>query len=164
MKLNQILRKQSGFTAVELLVGIVIVAIVGVAAASVVTQTFGDTAFSNNRMTAINTLRNAGDWLTRDLRTAEVPVTLISSCPRMTWHDYDTGELRTVIYSKSGTNLLRSYQEGTGTPSVITVAQNITSIASINYYDGSTGVTLTAAVGDATESRSYIVMPRNIVQ
>jgi prepilin-type N-terminal cleavage/methylation domain-containing protein len=68
---RRIIGKQGGFTAVEMLIGVAIIGIIGAAIATSVTQVFSGSNTSSNQMTAINNVRNAGDWIVRDAEQAQ---------------------------------------------------------------------------------------------
>lgn len=69
--LQRKMNNQSGFTAIELLAAIALTGIIGGAIAMGITQTFSGNMLSNNQKTAINNVRNAGDWLVRDVQQAQ---------------------------------------------------------------------------------------------
>jgi len=130
-----IIRKQSGFTAVELVIGILIIGIIGTATATTVTQVFSGSSLSSNQMTAINNVRNAGDWITLDAQQARpkesIPGSgelLSTATPpnneiQLIWYDYyptycnnDTCKKGyRVIYTipEGTTNLQRTVETGT---------------------------------------------------
>lgn len=158
-------KKQSGFTAIEMLIGIAILGIIGVAIALSITQTFRGTTLSNDRMTAINNVRNAGDWITLDTRMA-TEVTITDNCPTITWSDFESPDSQHIVaYSLSGTDLRRSHQVDDGTISVITVAQNLdpTNPITSEFINGELTVTVTSTVGSTSEIRTFVIIPRNMI-
>lgn len=160
--LKSIYKTQLGFTAIELLVGVALIGLIGAAAATGVAQIFNGSSLSTNRMVTTNNVRNAGDWIARDARMAE-SVTIVDNCPTIIWHDYDTSDLHTLIYSMSGTDLIRSHQIAANAPTVTTVAQNITAITS-GVTNGRLTVTITATVKSTSETRTFTIVPRNSLQ
>ena len=148
--LNRINKRQSGFTAVELLIGVALIGIIGGAIATTVAQTFSGSSLSSQQMTAINNVKNAVDWITRDTEQARPKESapgsgeLFAATPpddtiTLIWYDYTnypTKQWYRVTYTiPSGTkNLQRTldvgdYSTGTWTSGQpIIVAQNITSV------------------------------------
>ena len=62
---------EKGFTYVELLVAITIVALVSGAAAIAIFQIFKGTERNNNYMTAVRQVHNAGYWISSDVQMAQ---------------------------------------------------------------------------------------------
>ena len=62
---------EKGFTAIELLVAITIIALIGSATATATFQVFKGTERSNNHMTAVRQVHNAGYWISRDAQMAQ---------------------------------------------------------------------------------------------
>lgn len=161
-------REQNGFTAIEMLVGVTIIGVIAVALTTGITQVFSGSSSSSDHMTAINNVRNAGDWISHDARMAENNIIITSNLPSMHWTFYnplsgDPPSVYDVIYTLSGTDLVRSYTVDSGTPQVITVAQYIT-IDSAVFSGNTFTITLTATVGSATETRTFAISLRNLPQ
>jgi prepilin-type N-terminal cleavage/methylation domain-containing protein len=166
--------KQSGFTAVEMVIGVVIIGLVGAALAVVITQTVSGNILTSDRMTAVNNVRNAVDWISQDARMVknsiqtDVPGILM----RIEWEDYapPNGEppfTYRVDYALTGTSLSRHYVVMEG-PVItidknIMVAENITSIIP-TFIGTELTVSITAAVNTASETRTFTINMRNIPQ
>lgn len=154
-----------------MVIGVAIVAIIGAAVVVGITQVFRGSTSSSDRMTAINNVRNAGDWITQDARMSLGSVTIspVDHCPSMSWTYYDplTSDPPTsfsVVYTLSGTaDLVRSYTVGMGAPSVITVARNIT-VNSATFSTNNFTITLTATAGSVSETRTFSDALRNLPQ
>ncbi len=108
--------KQRGFTLLELAIGIAIIGIIVAPVTMSILQVIRGTGLSNNRMTAVNNLRNAGDWLSREaLMTKKLlwkdqdSGNLLLTPLTLTWVDYGVGgETHKVVYSIAGGELSRS--------------------------------------------------------
>jgi prepilin-type N-terminal cleavage/methylation domain-containing protein len=128
------LKSQRGFTLFELLISLVIAAIVAVAAGTTVAQVVTSSNISNNNMTALNNVRAAGEWLSRDGRNAQTCDSTFSLTPSsgaltMTWTDY-SGVLNTAVYIISSDNtLVRTYTHGAGPAQTTTVATHMTAVS-----------------------------------
>ncbi len=64
-------RAEKGFTNIELIVAITIMALVGIAAAAAIFQIFQGNERNNNYMTAVRQVQNAGYWISRDTQMAQ---------------------------------------------------------------------------------------------
>jgi prepilin-type N-terminal cleavage/methylation domain-containing protein len=63
-------RKEIGYTIIELLIAVSIMALASVAAGMAMYQVFGGTEDNNNNMTALHQVQNAGYWISRDAQMA----------------------------------------------------------------------------------------------
>jgi len=116
-------QNQSGFTMVEMLIALAIVAVVSVAISVTILHVFQDPEKSNQRLEAINNVQNAADWISRDARNAGNAETVTfdsDNCPTFTWYDYGYDEnsddadahKTTVRYYYDGDKLMREYTYG----------------------------------------------------
>jgi len=151
---------QKGFTLIELLIVIAITGIIGAAATMAVRQILIGTVLSNDQNTAINQVRNAGYWISRDALMAQS----VNDTPEdskfleLTWQEWDGNTTHTVSYNYTleyGT-LWRNYD---GQPMFI--AEHIEAGITDCHWDGEVlTVNITAQVGDKTETRTFQVKPR----
>ena len=168
--LKRLSRSQKGFTLVELMIVIALTGIISTAAAMSIHQVLTGTALSNDLNTAINQVRNAGYWISRDAQMAQ-SVDHNPGDPKffeLTWTDWDDSELHTISYSlesiPAGLNKLkRSETDNNGTTQTF-IAQHIKSKeegVTWCQWDGEVlTVTITAQVGGKTETRTFQVKPR----
>lgn len=170
---------EHGFTLIELLIATAIVALIAGAAGAATLQLFASTKRSNDHMTAVRQVQNAGYWISRDALMAENVV--IGDDPEteellefltLTWTEWDFEAVSTyhsVIYSfdLSGEigKLIRTHSSDE--PDVQTL------VAEYIYYDpGEPGTTeatydssvltvqIAAAIGEAKEVKEYRVWRR----
>lgn len=172
--LRILLKKQSGFTAIEMVIGVVIIGLIGAALAVVIAQTVSGNILSSDRMTAINNVRNAVDWISQDARMVKNSIILGDPIilMRIEWEDYapPNGEppfTYHVDYRLNGTNLERHYWVMEGPVSTIEsniiVAENISSITP-TFIGTELTVSVTATVNSAIETRTFSIVMRNIPQ
>ena len=140
----------------EMLIGVAILGIITAATATSVAQVFTGSRSSSNQMTAINNVRNAGDWIVRDAQQARAKESVIGSgmltatAPppdneiKLIWYNYDpsypTKKWYRVIYTipAGTTDLQRTEDIGTysngvfvptpNTSQTVIVARNVTSV------------------------------------
>ena len=165
MKPKKLSRGQKGFTLIELLVAIALTGIIGTAAAMSIHQVLTGSALSNDLNTAINQVRNAGYWISRDALMAQsVNITGASDFPlTLTWTDSD-GHMHQVVYTLDTPDELKQLRrrETIDTQeTTITVSRYIDTGNTSCYWDGKAlTVNITAEVGDTTETRTFQVKPR----
>ena len=181
-------RSERGFALVEILVVMAIVALIGSAASMATSQVITGTKRSNDHMTAIRQVQNAGYWISRDVLMAQSiaagddPETAeIVEFITLNWTDWDEGKKKDskyhlVTYSfedmADGIGKLKRqyliYEDGKEKGNEVTL------IAEYIYYDpdnpasssfspepdGRWILTIQARKGTATETREYEVDPR----
>jgi len=170
--LKRLESSQRGIGLVELIIAIAITGIIGAAATMALHQVLTVPTISNDQNTAINQVRNAVHWISRDALTAQT----INDNPgdpkflELTRMDLDDNELHTITYSlesmPGGLNKLnRSETDNSGTTET-TIAQYIEPKAANvtdcrwEESDKVLTVTITAKVGGKTETRAFQVKPR----
>ena len=132
-------RDQRGFTLIELLVALAIVALIAGAAVMTMFQVINVTKSSNDRMTVIRQVQNAGYWISHDTLMAQSVV--VDDDPEtaefliLTWTEWGYGEDSTyhsVTYSFQDLSdgigkLKRTYKVGDGEGETTLVAEYIDS-------------------------------------
>ncbi len=177
--------KQKGFTLVELLVAIPIIAVVAAAVAGITIQTLRSNRISADTL-AVRYAQQAGDWVSKDGIQAQsatgVSTGVGSGIPfTLKWSFWDTGtsppvnDTHTVSYSLQDTpssslkRLVRcevvTDKDGIETKNTtITVAEGVDSSATTCRWQDSGQktfiFTVTIVVGQETQTRSYQISPR----
>lgn len=158
-------KSQRGFTLIELLLVIGLTGIIGAAATMSIHQIFTGTALSNDQNTAINQVRNAGHWISRDVQMAK-PNTIVVYEPTeqnflglTIWEDPNGDTTHTVTYILQDGKLWRNYDaEQTFIAQYIKPKEQ--GVTWCQWNGEVLTVTITAQVGDKTETRTFQVKPR----
>jgi prepilin-type N-terminal cleavage/methylation domain-containing protein len=164
-------RSQKGLTLIELLLVLGLTGIIGAVATMSIGQVFTSAAISNDQNTAINQVRNAGHWISRDVQMAQTvtPDSGDSGFPLiLKWTDYGGDEHR-VVYALVGSELNRehytNYDPVTNPdPDATTFVAQFIDLSPAkthcDFTDGVFTVTITAEVNGKSETRTFQVMPR----
>ena len=172
-------QSEKGFSTIELIVAIAIMALIGLGATMTTFQVINGTGRSNSHMTAIRQVQNAGYWIGRDAQMAENIVTAnLSGTDFMliSWtewdHDAEDEVYHQVTYFFDGLTggigkLKRNHWSSAGANVDILVAQYISydsadpvNTSNISYQKPVLAVKLTALYGDASETREYRISRR----
>jgi prepilin-type N-terminal cleavage/methylation domain-containing protein len=174
MKLVQ--GNQRGFTLVEVMVGVLIMALVGLAATAAIIQVV-NAGRNSTHMSALRQVQTAGYWVSRDGLQAQVvdvddnPETEGTEILILQWTDWDDKDLHQIQYSlqdmpSGGLKKLWRYETitpemGAPTSQTTMVAQYIDASATSCQWDGSQiTFEVTATLEQQTESRTYEIKPR----
>lgn len=167
-------RGESGFTVIELVVACAIAAVLGSVGAMSVFQTAKSIAGSEAQLVVVRQLHSAGDWIGRDVLTAEDITTGGLQYPDflvLTWTEHDFGSLTTVYHTVTycfdsivddiGV-LKRNHSSSAGVDTDLIVGMSLYydpndpgNTSSASYLDPMLTVTLRAIFGDTTETRTY---------
>ena len=168
---------EKGFTNIELIVAITIMALVGGAAVAATFQIFRGTERNNDHMIAVRQVQNAGYWISRDAQMAQ-SVTADNLTPPaflvLSWTETNSGDEYQVVYTledmpESELKELRRTQSINGGGGITTlVAQHIApdlEKTKCKFTNGILTLTVTATVGDGapmeSETRTYKLAPRS---
>jgi type II secretory pathway pseudopilin PulG len=167
-------RNEQGFSLIELLVGGLIAALIGLAATAAIIQVVNAGRHSSH-MSALRQVQDAGYWVSRDgLQAQAVSISAGTGFPlTLTWTDWDTNEVHQIVYSLQNMpsgglkKLWRQESINGGGQTTTLVAQYIVASGTSCYWtDGSHhsfNFDVTATVGQQTELRTYEVRPRTLV-
>ena len=168
-------RSERGFTLIELLVAMAIVALIAGAATMATFQVINVTKSSNDRMTVIRQVQNAGYWISHDTLMAQTVVTVndpeTSEDEFITlhWANWENDEVHKIVYTFHDMadglkKLKRQYLiyggEGVIRDETILVAEYIDGSASFTEQDDIWKLTIQARSGAETETREYEITPR----
>jgi len=171
-------KRQSGYTLIELMVAISIMAIASIAAGMAIFQVMGGTEDNNDHMTTIHQVQNAGYWISRDVQmSVSVNATDDLSFPgflQLGWTEWDDEgtpiyHLTEYILEESSENiysLKRSHSYTGGETEEMMVAGYIFYQPGADYtsdssYDDPVLVlSLTSIYNDFRETREYRIKRR----
>jgi len=169
-------KDQRGFTIVELLVYLAIFSLLSGVVTFAVIQMLKVNASSNNRITAIRQVQNAGYWVSKDAQQAQVvlyddPNTEdIDELLVLSWAEWENATKNVVVYNLADGELVRSHYQGgeyyqDGTLVDETIVARLISSAGFEEDAGSEMVNMivTATVGgfqQVSETRVYEIIPR----
>ena len=166
------MKNEKGFTIMELLISLVVMAIVAASAGVSITQAFHVTWKNNDMATATRQAQNAGYWISHDAVMAagiigDDPATLdVVETVTLGWNNLATSEVhkvRYVLVPEGGHNRLRRQYvirdyDGIETTKTTFVAENIDSLS--GSWDGKAWkLTVTASANAKTITREYQVTP-----
>lgn len=169
---------EKGFTTIELVVAITIMALIGSAAAAATFQVFQGTERNNNHMIAVRQVQNAGYWISRDTPMAQSVTTDNLTLPDflvLSWTEWDdAGEptYHSVTYFFEGLTdgigkLKRSHWSSAGANEQTLLAEYIyydpndpDNTSKASYQSSVLTVQLTSLFEGARETREYRIKHR----
>ena len=171
-------QNERGFTIIETIVALAIIALIGSAASMTIFQIINCTERSSRHMTAVRQVQNAGYWIGRDAQMTESVATDNLSDTDfliMTWteQDYDGDEIyHSITYFFEGLSegigkLKRSHWSSDGANEELLVAEYIyydrddpLNTSNASYQSPVLTVRLTALFEDTRETREYNINRR----
>jgi prepilin-type N-terminal cleavage/methylation domain-containing protein len=169
---------QRGFTFIEVAVATAIIALIASAATMTTFSVLRDTGRTNDRMTAVRQVENAGYWVSRDTLMADRVCTENLTPPDfliLDWTDwgYDEDSIyHSVTYSIEDVSggigkLKRTHQDSEGTNEQMLVAEYIyynqsdpSNTSDVSYQNPLLTLKIASVLGDAQETREYKVYRR----
>lgn len=173
-------RSERGFTLIELLVAMAIGTLIAGAAIMAIFQVINVTKSSNDRMTVIRQVQNAGFWISHDTLMAQSVVTgddpetpeedefiTLSWTDWKDWEDGEDDEVHKIVYTFHDMadglkKLKRTHWIDDMVSKQTLVAEYIDSTASFfePEQDNIWKLTIQAHSGTETETREYEINPR----
>jgi prepilin-type N-terminal cleavage/methylation domain-containing protein len=152
------MKGQKGFTAIELIVSVMITGIIGLTAGMATNQFVTQSTRNSDYTAASRHVMNALFWVSRDAQMSQNITTAGTTGLPLTlgWTEWDNS-VHQAVYNIDGDKLVRSYSIDDGTTAETVVAQyvNSTSQNTTCQYDGSIlTVKVTATVGDGAHALS----------
>jgi prepilin-type N-terminal cleavage/methylation domain-containing protein len=157
-------KDQKGFSILELVIAIALAGLITAAITMTVFQVFAMNTRTANRMTAVSQVQHAGKIVSEDILEAQADK--IDDTPEgdfliLGWSAQNSTEIHDIVYTLDGTELWRSESIDGGDPVMTRVAEYINpDQTSCIWADGVLTFTVTATVGDESETRVYEVRPR----
>lgn len=169
---------QRGFTFVELLVTVAITAVIGTAATMATNQVCRSTGHSNNRITAVRQVQNAGYWISRDAQMAHSVIAEDLTAPDfliLKWTEWDDDNdpiyHSVTYYFEDITNgigkLKRSHWSSAGVNEETLVAEYIyynpddpLETSKADYLSPELTIELTSVSDETRETREYKITRR----
>ena len=169
---------QRGFTSIELLVATAIIALIAGAATMTTFSVLRDTEHTNDRMTVVRQVENAGFWISQDTLMADrvcadnltPPDFLVVDWTE--WGYDDDSIYHSVTYSIEDISegigrLKRTHQDSGGTNEQMLVANYIyynqsdpDNTSDVSYQEAVLTLKIASVFGDAQEMREYKVYQR----
>lgn len=165
------LKRQAGFTLIDLMLGLVISGILGGGIATLVYQIGSVNNTSNARLSSVSQVENAIHYINRDMQMAQkVEADGIGYWLRLTWNTWEDNKTVQVVYSLSASELSRQYSLTGGTTQNACIANHITGISAAapdlntSPPEKAWTIVLTAITSSgskqATETRQMQIIPR----
>jgi len=171
---------QKGFTLLEVLISITIMALASGAAGSAIFQIMRNTERNSDHMTVVRQVQNAGYWISRDVQMAQSANVTDSLTPPdflvLSWTTWNGTSGNPVYYSaryffentNNGTGTLkRSYRSSDGVNQTTLIAQyiyynpsDIVNTSNASYQSSVLIIKITSLVEQTIESKEYRIKRR----
>jgi prepilin-type N-terminal cleavage/methylation domain-containing protein len=166
-RLGLINKNQLGFTLVEVILAIAISGIITGGITMTIFQVFSGNIRTGNHMTAVRQVQNAGYWVSHDAQMAQP--NSIDDNPSggeflvLGWTDWANDDHQVVYNLLADNKLQRSHSINDGDTETSIIAEYINPDQTSCVWDDDSGeltFTVTATVGEQTETRVYEAVPR----
>jgi len=168
-------RSERGFTIIELLVVMAIVALITGAATMTTPQLVKGTERNSDHMTAVCQVQNAGYWISHDalmaqnIVTGDDPETPEHEFITLDWSDWENGDVHKITYTfedmPGGLKKLKRQHlicnaDGVEIGNKMTLIAEYINSASLSEQDSTWKLTIQACLRTETETRDYEIRPR----
>ena len=150
--LRILLKKQNGFTLIEVMVSLAIISMISIGATMATGQVINQTSKNSDHTTATRQALNAVHWISRDAQmaqTLEADAGASGFPLRMEWKKWDSSQ-HEVIYTLQNNKISRSYTVDGGAPAVTLIAEYInedSSLTNCAVADNVLTIKITSSVG-----------------
>jgi prepilin-type N-terminal cleavage/methylation domain-containing protein len=167
---------EKGFTLIELIVVVFIMALIAGAAAMTIAQVLGITEDSNDRTTAVRQVQTAGYWISRDALMAQTvttdddPGTPELEFITLEWTTWGNSDVHKIVYTLEDMtdglkklkrqHLIYDINGSEIGNSMMPIAHNIIDTANLSVENGVWKLSIGARSGTKTENREYEIIPR----
>jgi prepilin-type N-terminal cleavage/methylation domain-containing protein len=169
VNMKKLRKGQKGFSLVELVIVVALAGLVGAAITATAFQVFTFSTRLSNQMTAVRQVQQAGFWVSPDVMMAEPDEIKVNPGGGkflvLGWTAHDGKEHEVTYTITADDRLQRTHnitEGGQTTTEVSIVAEYIDSYQTsfVPVAGGAYDFTVTATVGEQTETRVYEVKPR----
>jgi len=164
--MKKLKKGERGFSLVELVIVVALAGLVGAAITATAFQVFTFSTRLSNQMTAVRQVQQAGFWVSPDVMMAQpAKISTNQSGGRFlvlgwTAHDGKEHEVTYTITADDRLQRTHNITEGGQTTTEVSVVAEYISSASFVPSGSAYTLTVTATVGEQTETRTYEVKPR----
>ena len=175
-KLGFINKNQLGFTLIELMLAIAISGVITGAVTTTIFQVVTGSLRTNNHMTMVRQVQNAGYWVSHDVQMAQNVALADESVDdpdgtrfplTLSWTEWGSNEVHQVVYSLLADNKFQRSHSINGTTEASIIAEFIDpdpEKTKCEFTNGALTFTVTATVGSGlqgqSETRIYEIVPR----
>jgi len=133
-------KNQSGFTMIELVVGMALIGIIGISVIASIAMLYNTSGSTTDDVTVQNEVANAAMWITRDAQMADAlkidrPTGTLIRFQWIEWNDDNSSVSHEVVYLINGDEIERTETIAGGSPKTTVVLQHTNIEPSLTYCD-----------------------------
>ena len=145
------LKKQQGFTLIEILIALAIAGVLFSGVTMATFQIFSNNTRNNARMTAVQQVQSGVYWVSHDVQMAQnIEPSGVTGFPlQLSWVEWETNDVYSVLYSLDQGDLVRTYSVNGGPEEELKIAHYINTDSDKTFCSNSGRVltlSLTASV------------------